>query len=429
MSFQPRWPVASYAASGMGTMTVGSFVGQVPDSAARAGSTPGLPASREAPAFLVERMDASGAAAHRNAWLDLMGRALEPQLFFDPDFVLPAAQHLPGRRRPGFILVWCSEARGPGDLVAICPVMDRPDPLRALASAWRHDLSTLAFPLLDADRAVAAWQALLAWTAKGLPGAHGLVIPSLPTEGPTATALRAAAGSDFAVEVLDRWERAVLRPGQGDAGLAALSSKSAKELRRQRRRLSELGTLAYVSVREGDALRDGVERVLALEAAGWKGAAKTALLDQPGTTVFARTATRLLGARSLCRVDALTLDGEPIAMGVVLTAGGTDFLWKIAYREDLARFSPGVQLVLDLTQAQLRDDRIGLTDSCAIPRHPMIDRLWRDRLQLVDLVVATRPRRSLGFAVAVTAERSIRRLRAGAKRAVLAWRARRKGEG
>ncbi|MGI3901168.1 MAG: GNAT family N-acetyltransferase [Janthinobacterium lividum] len=376
-------------------------------------------------AFLVERVDVIEAGAHRDAWLDLMRRALEPQVFFDPDFVLTAARHLPKRRRPAFILLWSSEAKTRGDLVGICPVVDRPDPLRALASAWHHDLATLAFPLLDAGHAVAAWRALLAWAAEGLPTARGLVIPSLPADGPTARALRTAAGSDFAIEVLDRWERAVLRPGQGGAGLAALSSKGAKELRRQRRRLSDLGTLAFVSVGEGDALRDGVERFLALEAAGWKGAAGTALLDHPGPTVFARTATRLLGARSLCRVDALTLDGEPIAMAMILRSGTTDFLWKIAYREDLARFSPGVQLVLDLTEAQLRDGGVAETDSCAIPRHPMIDRLWRDRLSLVDVVVATRRGSSLGFSIAVAAERVARRARDSAKRAVLAWRARR----
>lgn len=421
MSLPPRWPIASYAAYGTQAVTVG----QKPGRAAPAG----IPEPAKAPAFLVERINAAGAATYRDAWLNLMSRALEPQIFFDPDFVLPAAQHLSQRRRPSFILVWSSMARGVSDLVGICPVVDRPDPLRALASAWHHDLSTLAFPLLDAGRAVAAWRALLAWAAEGLPSARGLVIPSLPDDGPTAKALRSAAGTEFAIGILKRWERAVLRPGQAAAGLAALSSKGTKELRRQRRRLSDLGALAYISSQKGDALRDGVEQFLALEAAGWKGAAGTALLGHPGTTVFARTATRLLGGRSLCRVDALTLDGEPIAMAMILTAGATDFLWKIAYREDLARFSPGVQLVLDLTEAQLGNDRIGMTDSCALPGHPMIDRLWRDRLPLVDLVVATRRGRSFGFDAAVAAERCARRLRAGAKRAILAWRARRDAAG
>ncbi len=423
MVFSPQWPIASYAANGTARVTAGPTVGHSPGKTTKAGSTLGLPDVTGSQALLVERLDAADAAAHRTAWLDLMGRALEPQVFFDPDFVLPAAQHLSSRRRPTFILVWCSEARGPADLVGICPVVNRPNPLRVLASVWRHDLSTLAFPLLDSGCAVAAWQALLAWAAKGLPSARGLVIPSLPAEGPTAKALRTAAGSDFAIAILDRWERAVLRPGQG--GAAGLAPKGAKELRRQRRRLADLGTLAYVSFRKGDALRNGVERFLALEAAGWKGAARTALLDHPGPTVFTRTATRLLGTRSLCRVDALTLNGEPIAMAVILTAGATDFLWKIAYREDLARFSPGVQLVLDLTEAQMRDGRVGLTDSCAVPHHPMIDRLWRDRLPLVDVVVATRQGSSLAFTVAVAVERAARRARAGAKQAVLGWRVRR----
>ncbi len=111
-------------------------------------------------------------------------------------------------------------------------------------------------------------------------------------------------------------------------------------------------------------------------------------------------------------------------MALVLRAGDTAFLWKIAYREAAARFSPGVQLVLHLTEAQLGDETLAATDSCAVPRHPMIDRLWRDRMDLADVVVQTRPGRRLGFALAVAGERAARRLRAAAKRLARSWRMR-----
>ena len=288
-----------------------------------------------------------------------------------------------------------------------------------------HDLSTLGFPLLDRARAAPALRALLSWAGQTLPGTSGLAIPSIPADGPTAAALRDAAGADgLDLAVLCTWNRAAFRGGER-AGLAALSPKSAKELGRQRRRLAERGTLAHVAAETDDAVRAAVERFLALEAGGWKGAAGTAMLSSPARTAFLRAATRMLVRRGLCRVDSLTLDGAPVAMAVTLRAGDADFLWKIAYREDVARFSPGVQLVLEITEARRRDGRAAVTDSCAVPDHPMIDRLWRGRIRLCDVAVATRPGRTGAFRRAVGIERAARRLRLEAKRLVLAWRARR----
>ena len=385
---------------------------------------------RPAAGLLVDRLDADAAAARREAWMDLVGRSLEANVYLDPDFALPAAQHLEAGRRVSFLFAWAHPDRAPKDLVAVCAVAERRQPFRGLAPVWLHDLSTVGVPLLDRDRAAPALHALLGWAERGLPGCHGLLVRSMPAEGPTARVLAAvAAEGGRAVAVLDAWERAVLRPGSGRAGLAALSAKGAKELRRQRRRLAEAGSLAYAVAHEGDALREGVERFLALEAAGWKGRAGTAVLARPERTAFVRAMTRLLARRALCRVDTLTLDGVPIAMALLLRAGGTASLWKIAYREDLARLSPGVQLVLHITDAQQADRDLDLTDSCAIPDHPMIDRLWRDRMGFIDVAVALRPGPQAGFSGAVAVERAGRGLRARAKRLLLAWRARRAGRG
>lgn len=379
--------------------------------------------------FTVDRLEGVDCAAHRDAWVDLVGRALEPNPFLDPDFALPAAQHLSGRRRPCFALVWAEDGAGRRDLVAVCPIVAGLGPLRGLASAWLHDLSTLGLPLLDRDRADAALSALLAWAGTALRGASGLLVPSLPADGPTAAALRRVAakrGLDLAV--LATWERAALRRGD-PADLAAPSARGAKELRRQRRRLAERGALAFASAEAAADLRSEVERFLSLEAGGWKGAAGTAMLSSSGRTAFLRTAVRMLARRGLCRIDGLTLDGAPVAMAVTLRAGDAEFLWKIAYREDVARCSPGVLLVLDLTEAQRRSGRAAAIDSCAVPDHPMIDRLWGGRIRLCDVAVALEPRRGPAFHRAVAVERGARRLRAGVKRMVLGWRARRARRG
>lgn len=422
MSLLPPWPFPPAAAR--------DIVAPAAFAASEDVRRPAAAVPRSSGGLLVDRLDAAAAASRHAAWTDLVDRALEANVYLDPDFALPASQHLEAGRRVSFLFAWAHPDRAPGDLVAVCAVTERRRPFRGLAPLWLHDLSTVGVPLLDRDRAAPALRALLDWADRDLPGCHGLLVRSMPAEGPTARVLAAvAAEGGRAVAVLAAWERAVLRPGSGRAGLAALSAKGAKELRRQRRRLAEMGSLAYAVAHEGDALRDGVERFLALEAAGWKGRAGTAFLARPERTAFARAMTRLLARRALCRVDTLTLDGVPVAMALLLRAGGTASLWKIAYREDLARLSPGVQLVLHITETQEADRALALTDSCAIPDHPMIDRLWRDRMRVADVAVALRPGATAGFSGAVAAERAGRGLRAGVKRLLLAWRARRAGRG
>jgi hypothetical protein len=95
----------------------------------------------------------------------------------------------------------------------------------------------------------------------------------------------------------------------------------------------------------------------------------------------------------------------------------------MAYAEDLARLSPGVQFVTELTAAQHANAEIRLTDSCAIPNHPMIDRLWPDRRPIADMVLGLRPGpRQLGFRLILAVLRARLRLKGGLKRLLSALR-------
>ena len=373
---------------------------------------------------VVEVLEPTAAAAHLQAWNDLLDRCLESNVFLDPGFCLPAASCFAPRERPRFVMVWAGGPPGQRDLIAVCPIVLPRNPLRRIATVWVHDLSALGVPLLDRDRARMGFEALLAGMSDGLPRRGAVLFPSIPADGPTAALLRRIAGTTGrGLVVVDAWERAVLRfEGASDrAGLGALSSKAGKEVRRQARRLAERGTLDYASLRDGD-LDPAMEQFLVLEDGGWKGRAGTALLRAAPRAAFARTMIGRLGRRGRCRIERLALDGVPIAMAVVLSCGRTDYLWKIAYAEDLARFSPGVQLVLELSALQKRDGRVLMTDSCAVPDHPMIDRLWRDRLPMQDVALAIAPGRDQAFRFAVVGERSWRRLRSTAKAIVHRWR-------
>jgi hypothetical protein len=68
----------------------------------------------------------------------------------------------------------------------------------------------------------------------------------------------------------------------------------------------------------------------------------------------------------------LCVDGRAIAALIVLRSGNAGWVWKIAHDENYARYSPGVQVLLDATESLLADDRVQYVDSCATADHPMM---------------------------------------------------------
>ena len=137
--------------------------------------------------------------------------------------------------------------------------------------------------------------------------------------------------------------------------------------------------------RSPDAVTAALRDFLALEAKGWKGDAGTALIQSPELRHFAETSVDSLARHGQAGVARLLVGSRPIACIVMLQSGGGAWCWKIAYDESLARFSPGVQAMMELTGVLLADDTVAFADSCATPDHPMIDHLWRERLAMTDL--------------------------------------------
>jgi hypothetical protein len=204
-----------------------------------------------------------------------------------------------------------------------------------------------------------------------------------------------------------------LQPGADAAHYVehAIGKKRHKEFKRLRRRLAEAGPVAFEIARSPGTVTAALQDFLALEAKGWKGAAGTALIQNPQLRRFAETAVDSLARHGQAGVARLLVGSRPIACIVTLQSGGGAWCWKIAYDESLARFSPGVQAMMELTEALLADDAVAFADSCATPDHPMIDHLWRERLAMTDLMIGLKP--DTGFAVA-------RRLESARHRAV-AW--------
>ncbi len=379
------------------------------------GASLAKPAARPWPsrACRVERVGCADLGDHRRAWADLAARALEPNVFLEPDFALPLLRHVPSARCRDVLLVWEGprdagrDGAVPGRLIGLLPLaLPGRRGLLGVVRGFAHRQVTLGAPLLDRERGAAAFAAMLDWLRVHT-GAAALRLSAIATQGAFTRAL-----AGFTTERLDERRRAILPP---TAESKPVGGRRGKELRRQRRRLSELGRRRYTSARSPAAVARATERFLALENGGWKGGRATALLADPRLARFARGMTALMARDGRCRIDAIEIDGRPVAMGIILTTGDRAHFWKTTFDERHAPLSPGVQFALELTDALRADLSLGLVDSCAVPDHPMIDRLWTGRLAICDLLVAIDPARPARFRRAVWIERARDRARRAAK--------------
>jgi len=363
--------------------------------------------SRGAP--FVETATTDDLARREADWQDLATRAAEPNVFAESAFLLSALR-LAGAGLT-VLLVWRDASRR--GLIGVAAL--RAPPLgQGLARIWRSEQAGLAAVMFDAELVVEALAAVLAWL-RARPGVAGLILPGVERDGALARAVRAlSVRAALRLEEANPRRRAALVLGCAAGFEAGLEKKRRKEWARQGRRLAERGRLQARLV-EG---AEGIERFLALEAKGWKGARGTALGADRGRRAFARAMLGAFTERDRLQIHELVLADSAIAMGVVLRAGARAFYWKTAYDEGVGEFSPGVQLTLALSRGLEREPGLALVDSCALQDHPMIDRIWLGRIELVDFVFAAGEERAWRLGAWLAVERAGSALRERVKRIV-----------
>jgi CelD/BcsL family acetyltransferase involved in cellulose biosynthesis len=365
------------------------------------------------PVLRVETRPLTDLAGFVREWRELAAQALQRNIFYEPEFALAAAPVY--GRGAAAVLVWSAAGR----LLGFFPY--RTDAWRygawSAQVGWTHPYAPLGVPLVErehATRVIAAW---LDYLGRDLTGPKLLLLPML-SEGLFASALHsvlAARGSRSAA--FDRHRRALLAPGDGRAGYLQRtgSSKRRKEIRRLRHRLEDLAPVTHAATTGPNEIAAATKEFFRLEASGWKGAAGTAAALKPQVSRFLETALSALAASGKARVDLLISGDRPIAATITLLSGDTAWCWKIAYDEGFARYSPGLQLVLALSRDLLASESLAQADSCAVPDHPMIDPIWRERLVVSDLLIAVKPNSALAFRLACGAEAARRKMLSAAK--------------
>lgn len=325
----------------------------------------------------------------------LSNRAMEPNIFFASRFLAPALPRLEdreirlaiirdeggGRSRLRFLMPFSIEK--PGFSIGT-PIM----------RTWANPFGPLGTPLVDAENAAETLDHLLEVLGRdGSPLPHVLVLPDIRLHGPFARMLKAIAISrNLPVFASNQHERPMLESLQdGETYLkATIKPAHMRDMRRQWGLLEKMGEVTYNVARQQSDIRMRMEEFLLLEASGWKGKKRSAMLSDRYRAAFAREAVNNLSEADAARIHTIDFNGQAIASMIVLMMNGEAYTWKTAYDESFARFSPGKLLLAHLTEWHLDDPNIVRTDSCATPDHPLMSRFWKEREEIGTLVIGLR---------------------------------------
>ena len=353
----------------------------------------------------------SGTASGDVAWL--AAHAMEPNFTLMPQWLEPLVSHCAGGRSLMKSLVLSDDGR-PGGFVALQERRWRWGlPVRH-AETFFGDFPISGTPLLNpADPAGAAARLLEDVFCRSR--ASAVVLSHVSGHHAVSSVLvDACAGIGAPIRFFNDRKRAALRcNGDHDAWFdGTFARKRRKEFRRLKSRLAEQGELVFeVSRPEGSALDAWITDFCKLENSGWKGRAGTAIAKSGALTAFLKDSLSQLSRAGKLVCWSLALDGKPVAMMFGVCEGATCWIVKIARDEAFDRFSPGQLLILDVTRWLFDQDAILFADSCAEPGHPMIDHLWKDRLDVRDVLIGKPGQPAVMFAAIAMLERARRSAR------------------
>ena len=342
-------------------------------------------------------------------WRELAGSAIEPNPFFEPDYLLPLARGLGALQEVSLAVV---DDRG--SWLACMPVRRTARwhriPLPALA-AWRGRgllPALIGTPLISGGHVHEATAALVAQIAR-CPGTRFAAFDGLVEDGPVFEALQSAIGEQGLWSLpFGRERRAFLhRRADGELPGHTISKKHMRNLRSQQRRLAaEMGSDLEIVDRAGDP--DAVAELVALEGRSRLAARGSVLSSDPAQATFFADMCSTFAARGRLQLLALQAGSRTLAMKCSLLADPGAFYLKIAYEEAYARFSPGIQLEV-AALAMLGERRsTAWIDSCAFPNNDTFNRLLPQRRSLITLTIADRRIGTLAAAPIIRAARQLR---------------------
>ncbi|ACL61386.1 cellulose biosynthesis protein CelD [Methylobacterium nodulans ORS 2060] len=366
----------------------------------------------------VEQADPARFWAVRSSFRDLAARAVRSHAFAEPAIVAAAAE---GGQQVIVLLAWGKFSDvAPSALVGAWPLVVRRrglfSPVRTLASPL-NPMCYVGSPVLDESCSVDVLRKFIVFIRNSkLPPV--LSLGDLYADDDHMKILEDAFATErVSYEVLGRRRRAKLQSELGgDAYLAeTLSSQTRKKLNQKWRRLKEIDDVQEDCSRgRREDILSTLDEILSVEQAGWKGRrsdrGRAVLLDS-GKAGFVRSAIRGMAEDDLVACRSIRLGGQLVAGQILLYSGLAAFTWLTAYDEKLSKYSPGILLLKFTTLALLNDPGVCFADSCNPDHSGYMADMWRDHMDVIDIVVDVRPGWSISLRLLSAAQRARRHAR------------------
>ena len=359
-------------------------------------------------------------ADERDAWRRLSERAIEPNPYFDVDFLITTHRRLRPDVDPKVAMVSSG-----GELRAVLPFLERrsvkkaPVIVRSTSAPLGASVVDLHIPLVDAACALQAMRGLLRELGSsrlGLPVVVDLATHRL--EGPVWDALQHVTGQRRGRLMLrgDQARGALRMTGEraADRSSPSLSAPNAwpvdrsilAHLSRSRRHslnrsfaalVAREGPLVWVD-RTGDP--EAIDEFMKIEDAGWKGdstrGGQGVLTASGGATWFREVTDRLRSSGNLY-VGALYAGEHCIYLSVDMRTGDQWFGMRDVYDERFAAYSPGTLGRL-AEMAWFATGPPVTFDTCVNSTiYPQAASLYPDRMRVGRVLVAANTAAHLGF--------------------------------
>ena len=325
--------------------------------------------------------------ADHACWDDLGSDPATRSVFAEPWFTRASLAHCPGGNQALLAIVRDRS----GDWLGAMPLVPRllygraPFPHWA---AWSHPNQFLGTPLARNGQSARFWKGLLAGLDRRGVGRLALRLAGMSLDDDVTRALFQLCREERRPCRIDsRYQRAVLHAAQPGEPDPLKGSRRRRIASLERKAEREIGPLAWRVSRTEAALGPALDRFLALEQAGWKGQAGSALACRDSTRDFFAAATRAASGLGRLEVTELVAGDRLLAASAHFTGPDEGFGYKMAYDESLAGYGPGLMLLNRLT-AHFRETGPARIDSCSAPGQEPIGSLWPDRIELVDCGIA-----------------------------------------
>ncbi len=322
-------------------------------------------------------------------WSELAQQTEFCNAFYEPTFFQAAVKKLASQEDWQVVLI---KDDADNKLLGFFPFVRGRGPSRlAELSLWKSELSFLTSPLIRSGSEQQVFKLLLKHLRTMQPRVDLVELPMALAEGRVHQELHRLIRDNLLTTYhYDHYSRAILTVGHNYDELLTenIGRHHFREYRRQLRRMNNLGQVEFRTNGDPEYGECWADWFLDLELKSWKGEEGSALKQDPQQEEFFRELVTSGTRAGDVEVLGMFLDGEPVAMLCTLLSRRGSFEYKIAFDQEYKKYSPGMLVQLHKMQQFLESQKSPWVDSCAVPNHPMINRLWSERRSIEHVVIS-----------------------------------------